>query len=108
MNTEDLTKKVIASLKEGEQVISEARRAPKAEKEDEEMAAKTSKQEGFDPGKYNKAWVAGLAIFGSQWGVNFNEAINQIVANPPENMLQALLFAIAGGAAVWYVKNRGE
>lgn len=104
MSIEDHTKKVMDSLKEGETLINRVKNPSQDMKKEEKMAT----NEGFDPGKYNKAWVAGIITFFSQWNINLNDAVNQVVANPPENMLQGILTAVICGGAVWWVKNRGE
>lgn len=106
MSIEDYTKKVMESLKEGESLINEVK-SPSQSIEEENMMTIPTK-EGFDPGKYNKAWAAGLVTFLSQWDINLNDAVNQVVANPPENLLQALLTAVICGGVVWWVRNRGE
>jgi len=74
--------------------------------QDEGMNEMAAKKEGFDPGVYNKAWIAALGTFGSQWGINFNDAINQVVMNPPENVLQALILTVVVAGGVAYVTNR--
>lgn len=61
----------------------------------------------FDPAKYNKLWAALVTTFASQWGIDTNQTIDQIMLTPPENMMQAFAGCAVVGAAVWYFKNKG-
>lgn len=93
------------TIKEGQVLIDKIKNldGPLQDEGTHDMA---TRREGFDPGVYNKAWIAALGTFGSQWGINFNDAINQVVLNPPENMLQAIILMVVVSSGVAYVANR--
>jgi len=62
----------------------------------------------FNLGQFNKAWIATLATFGSQWGFHFNEATSQLIMTLPEDLLQSGVLAAVCGTAVWYFKNKDK
>ena len=59
-------------------------------------------------GEFNKAWIATLVTFGSQWGFSFDEAATQLILTLPEDLMQSGVLAAVCGVAVWYLKNKDK